>query len=303
MDKPKYLYHYTSQEGLLGILQTNKLWMTNILYLNDSSEFTHTLDLVKSELGNRMNHLGKLPADFKSFEWEDMGINTKRYTVYNDMKSDFDFTHSDMRPNIYVFSLSKEKNDLSQWRGYCPNGIGFCIEFNTEKLLNTIKETKYDLIKCIYDKEEKETIVKLLFDSLESLFESGSKNKQDLSYLEPGFKTIKISYKGKIEIIHYLQIMDVSPRMKDESFKNENEYRIVQKVKSNEKKYRQGNSMIIPYIEGVLVDDDNKLPISKIIVGPTPHPELSKLSVESLLKSEKYKGVEVEISKIPYRSW
>ena len=44
METPEYLYHYTSQKGILGILQTNKLWMTNILYLNDSSEFTYTLD-------------------------------------------------------------------------------------------------------------------------------------------------------------------------------------------------------------------------------------------------------------------
>jgi hypothetical protein len=47
---PKHLYHYTSQKGLLGILEHDNLWMTNILYLNDSSEFKHTLDLVKTEL-------------------------------------------------------------------------------------------------------------------------------------------------------------------------------------------------------------------------------------------------------------
>ena len=33
MDKPEYLYHYTSREGLLGILKNDSLWMTNILYL------------------------------------------------------------------------------------------------------------------------------------------------------------------------------------------------------------------------------------------------------------------------------
>jgi hypothetical protein len=60
--------------------------------------------------------------------------------------------------------------------------------------------------------------------------------------------------------------------------------------------------MIILYVEGIFLDND-KLPISKIIVGPTPHPELSRLSVQSLLKSESYEGVEVEVSNIPYRSW
>jgi len=55
MTIPKHLYHYTSQKGLLGILQSKKLWMTNILYLNDSSEFLYTVDLVKTELENYKN--------------------------------------------------------------------------------------------------------------------------------------------------------------------------------------------------------------------------------------------------------
>jgi len=59
MTLPKYLYHYTSQNGLLGILGINSkpskpsLWMTNIFYLNDSSEFTYTINLVKQDLKKR----------------------------------------------------------------------------------------------------------------------------------------------------------------------------------------------------------------------------------------------------------
>lgn len=60
--------------------------------------------------------------------------------------------------------------------------------------------------------------------------------------------------------------------------------------------------MVIPYIEFSPVDENGKLPISKIIVGPTPHKELSRLSIYNLLRSKRY-DMEVEISKIPYRSW
>ena len=51
--EPDILYHYTSQKGLLGILKDNKLWMTNILYLNDSSAYRHTIYLLKSEVEER----------------------------------------------------------------------------------------------------------------------------------------------------------------------------------------------------------------------------------------------------------
>src|SRR6266568_442547 len=41
------LYHYTSQEGLLGILSSKTLWATRIQSLNDSTEFAYTLALLK----------------------------------------------------------------------------------------------------------------------------------------------------------------------------------------------------------------------------------------------------------------
>ena len=58
--------------------------------------------------------------------------------------------------------------------------------------------------------------------------------------------------------------------------------------------------MIIPFIKVDFNDDSGKLPISKIIVGPTPHKELSKLSVEYLKERISY-DFEVESSMIPYR--
>jgi hypothetical protein len=37
--EPKLLYHYTTLDGLLGILDKKELWATGISYLNDTSEF------------------------------------------------------------------------------------------------------------------------------------------------------------------------------------------------------------------------------------------------------------------------
>lgn len=82
MTIPKHLYHYTSQTGLLGILQTKKLWMTNILYLNDSSEFTHTLDLVKSELTKRINKLLQIRRKRAYISKEDFDIEGNEYQTY-----------------------------------------------------------------------------------------------------------------------------------------------------------------------------------------------------------------------------
>ena len=49
------LYHYTSLEGLLGILdikssQPQSIWATNIFYLNDASELNYSIKLIKNEI-------------------------------------------------------------------------------------------------------------------------------------------------------------------------------------------------------------------------------------------------------------
>ena len=291
MTIPKSLYHYTSQKGLLGILQTNKLWMTDILYLNDSSEFKHTLGLIKLDLEKRKKQLPPLRGFLNSTNTqEDDIINNTHYTFekiktfcegIGDITQERRFEH-------FVFSLSHKEDDLSQWRSYCPKEGGFSIEFDYEKLLPLIQKYEgYKIEKCIYDQEEKQKLINSLLDNIYTKFESD----KDLSI-------------NVVVIDIFIRTIFLSSYIKDESFKNEKEYRIIN-YGSNKGKidHCEGKSMIIPHIELSPVDNDKKLPISKIWVGPTPHPELSKFSIEGLLRSKGYKDVKVEKSKIPYRSW
>jgi len=50
---PSELFHYTSQKGLLGILESNTLWTSKNTCLNDSSEFKLALDIAKKVLFER----------------------------------------------------------------------------------------------------------------------------------------------------------------------------------------------------------------------------------------------------------
>jgi hypothetical protein len=142
------------------------------------------------------------------------------------------------------------------------------------------KHKTYNHDNCIYDIKKQNEIVNSVFNN-----SSKKDNKTD---------TILINF-----IKHYF---DKILYFKDESFSKEEEYRITYFGKSDEIKHREGKSMIIPYIEFSTIDDI-PLPITEIIVGPTPHPELSKMSVEGLLEHKGYKRVKVKKSEIPYRSW
>ena len=44
--KEGFIYHYTSSEGLLGILRDKTLWFTDTMALNDSSEGNYIWEIL-----------------------------------------------------------------------------------------------------------------------------------------------------------------------------------------------------------------------------------------------------------------
>jgi hypothetical protein len=49
-EPPEILYHYTDQDGLLGIMEKDQLWATKMQYMNDATEFGASLDLARERL-------------------------------------------------------------------------------------------------------------------------------------------------------------------------------------------------------------------------------------------------------------
>jgi hypothetical protein len=46
-ETPDRLYHYTDARGLLGILESRKLWASDVRLLNDARELDYAADLVR----------------------------------------------------------------------------------------------------------------------------------------------------------------------------------------------------------------------------------------------------------------
>src|ERR1043165_5564915 len=46
----KVLYHYTSYDSLIKIFAAGSIWASNILYLNDGSEFNYAYDILLNAL-------------------------------------------------------------------------------------------------------------------------------------------------------------------------------------------------------------------------------------------------------------
>ena len=44
------LYHYTSLQGLMGIIESRKLRASDVRYMNDSTELTYALNLLQNAI-------------------------------------------------------------------------------------------------------------------------------------------------------------------------------------------------------------------------------------------------------------
>lgn len=52
---PEILYHYTTQDGLLGIIKNWEIWASHTQYLNDAMEFHLAIRLMRREVESLKN--------------------------------------------------------------------------------------------------------------------------------------------------------------------------------------------------------------------------------------------------------
>lgn len=275
---PPVLYHYTTQQGLLGIIRDKEIWASHTQYLNDVREFSHALGIVKEELSAMIRE-----ASTNMVEREHLKVMEE--SVYEGMET----------VNVCVCSFSEQGDVLSQWRAYGGNTSGFAIGFSGTFLREMSSEHGW-LVPVLYDEVQQRLLVRsLLGDALEENVK-GEK------------------FPAGRNLVEYLY--RYAPILKHHSFVEEREWRIITRPigRSNEHfGYRPGGSMLIPYFRLPLAKEKT-LGIKDIVIGPTPHPEQSKNSVAGLclkydiceldkLFPEQPPSVTIRCSGIPYRSW
>jgi hypothetical protein len=277
---PEILYHYTSQDGLLGVVQSKTIWASKIQYLSDSQEFALALDLARHALERRRS------ADLSSSETE----------LVTRMTADIERKE---RVNICVCSFSEEGDLLSQWRAYCSPGPGFSLGFKSGTLRSLADRQNFFLAPCVYDWRIQDQIVEELIEETISAF-SLEESKTNASGQESE-SIEKASWSFATKLATY------APLIKHLSFSKEKEWRLISHhISSSDAKfgYRGGHSMIIPFFKFELVGSYGQFEIAEVIVGPTPHVELATGAVASLLNSHGVAGEwGVRPCTAPYRTW
>jgi hypothetical protein len=296
---PEILYHYTSQLGLIGMLNKKTIWASKIHYLNDSKEFALALDLARCELNERIK-AATSPGDRSRLELLRDTIDTT-YTIEYTIKGN----------NTCVCCFSEREDDLSQWRGYGGGNAGFSVGFTREwftRVKETLGETLgLSLRRCIYNQKDQQRLIQ---DEIDEFFATYAEREpgywdRNRGYRNPDKRTLKVLRHAGDDFA--TRLAQIAPRIKHESFEDEKEWRLVaEKVSPSELCHRPGRSMLIPYYKIPIGDDDKFDSIRKIVVGPTPHRVLSAASVRSLAIAAGLDNpdmLDIKTTSIPFRNW
>lgn len=266
---PHVLYHYTSQEGLLGIIRSSSLWATNINYMNDATEFDVSLRMIRDRLSKEYQH-----HEIESWPGSDPVLIRKclAHRLWTFLQ------HIDSA-DISVVCFCEEGDLLSQWRGYAGGGYGYSIALDTSRLKGLADNTGFLFGRCIYDASLQDRIVNEVVASL-------------LSHPSPG---------GPCNLQEFSTLLKYGAFFKNASFREEREWRLVSFFpgKSEDIRFRKGKSMIVPYTSIDLATAEHRA-IDHVFVGPCPHQELSHKSVERMLLQENI-NVWVHSSSVPFR--
>jgi len=266
---PESIYHYTTQRGILGIIETREMWATQVHFLNDKNEVFLTFKLLERELKKQIGKAQNQPTK-------------KLLTAIKNHLPRIDQGH------ICIASFCEVGDLLSQWRGYGNQGKGYAMGFNLKELTRNAKRQHFVLWPCVYSPSVQLELVTYLIDSWCQEF-----SKKQLSH-ETMVNMIDNS------------VCQLAPIIKDESFSEEKEWRLVSSVVSSQLPsfaFREGEFSLIPYYNFSIVDEKGLHSLQSIVVGPSPHMELAQNSLATFLDAQKLRTVEIKGSKIPFRNW
>ncbi|MEC6816983.1 DUF2971 domain-containing protein [Photobacterium toruni] len=288
------LYHYTSLQGLIGVITDKSVWASHCEYLNDSSEFIHALSFAKTVSGNIFMDDDYLEA----FGW------AVRDSLEHMVKHD-----------IYVASFSENADLLSQWRGYCPQGAGVSIGFDLDILNAYCESHGYRLEKCIYNSKIQSSKIIDITNNCLDFFPQPSITRTDYDSLKSEDRVNFIcdererttngqAKEAAKKATNWLceQVNECAPLIKHSGFHEESEWRIIARNPVENIQYRVSKSHIVPFLVLPLIREYPEI-IKEIYIGPNPNSHRCEKSIKQLLKSEAIENVTIKISSIPFNSW
>lgn len=308
----KIVYHYTSPEGLLGILNNQNVRFTDIRYMNDRSEGVYFIKKLIEYIEKNKSVFPHAETIVNSLLQENDYNEIKRLSVTN-VKFKTNLNGKTKSARTFLFCTCTDPDLLNMWNYYVKNGAyqGYSIGFNVSSFLNELgnifPNSQFVSIyygKVLYSPKEQEDEIKNLLQTIENSAEQHLSSQKSAT---PNLMSL-----GEIYLKEYIDLYGVF--FKHPKFSNEQEYRFVVEFDDYYKSIQDyltnnyedktlnldfciKNGMLTPYL---------KIPyayntISRIYISPMTEFEISKQSIKELARKKGYRVFSIWQSKIPIR--
>lgn len=252
------LFHYTDTHGLMGIINSRSLWATDINFLNDSDEFHAGVKTLTAFCQTEALRTAQSTDPV-------MQAATRLYEILPGIIQN-NLTNRD----LYITSFSSQGDSLRQWMSYSPQNAGYCLVFDSERLLITRTRGNELKLRC-----RVETV-----DYEQGQFERLIAPSVLIDAIERRMKMEGAIEKLTLEIANDLMFHCCA--IKNGEFSDERETRLV--VQSTMKRdhrtrHRARSGVIIPYIEYPI----ELSWIKRIIIGPNINMPLARRGLGDFL--------------------
>ena len=280
------LYHYTTMEGLKGIVENRSLRLTDYRFLNDPQEIQYCMEKAEEVL-SQYDEKNEIIVELKRII-----LNIKKGLFdYVQMGKDAQGNIESVRmPNIkgflYILSLTKCVDDLALWSMYGRNG--YRIKFDNFKLII------YIIMRC-------------LGGDLETI-----KNVPNFIHGHVTYRNDSNTLKNFLDFIIENKIIDDPNNIinffalqKDPIYSYEKEYRVClclpnSMIGNNTKKvFMPKNNILKPQLEIMNLPIEDL--IEEVMISPYNNSDCAKASIEEFLEFSLGKKIPVVNSKIKVR--
>lgn len=284
--KSASIWHYTDANGLLGILNSQELWATGLGFLNDSAELTYGRQLF---------------AEVTQEALESRHVHPTQKEFLRAVAREVDVRLSSN--DLFVCCASEAPDSLSQWRAYGGAQTPYALELTIDEapaILDPAHPTSTgstwslggQWTSVVYGRQEQRELILQLLAAV-------------CAMTPPPPTRVSTVDKPRVDVAtqvtgHAASAAGIIASLKDPAFEDEREVRLVVAAPPgvHVSRYRAGRYGITPYVclayppepaprnSGYwTIDTKGALSLTRIMVGPSPHKESSKVGVRSLLHS------------------
>lgn len=275
-DNANVVYHYTSMDALVSIVESDSIWLSDYSYLNDKTELIHGVKVVSTVIDEVLA----------------AGVAKELKNLLQAWKN----AASSPLSRVCVASFSGDGDSLSQWRAYGNVAIGFVPH---EIGIHT-NQSQLGVVQ--YEPETQKKLAQVYVAHASQAYLEDIKNG--------ALDRIPDVYH------RFGQVLELASFFKDPSFRDEREFRLVYvehpelfkedgHFERPPKHFRVKDGRIYSHVKSseMFPFPDQKWPlgICEIVLGPESD-DLMELGVREFLNENGLVEVPIRRSKIPYRT-